>query len=285
MEKVQIDVKEKQPRLSTEQICFADEIVNIVKDFIYYFHRYIIFPAAPFIYMCERSFSMFELIIEFISKIPVLFGFLAGSGAFRKPLSAKEEAALLEEMAKGSMEARDTLIERNLRLVANVAKKYSQCGKEQDDLISIGTIGLIKALNTFRNDKGIRFATYGVRCIENEILMCLRAEKKLVNEVSINEPIGYDYEGNEINLIDVLSDEDESVFNEVNLKINTDILYKAIESELNDREKEIIELRYALISGKPKTQREIAKMLNISRSYVSRIEKKAIDKLAAVLKN
>lgn len=228
---------------------------------------------------------MLELILAFISKIPVLFGFLAGNGAFRKPLSAKEESRLLTEMKEGSNDARDTLIERNLRLVAYVAKKYSQCGKEQDDLISIGTIGLIKALNTFRSDKGIRFATYGVRCIENEILMCLRAEKKLVNEVSINEPIGYDYEGNEINLIDVLSDGEESVFNEVNLKINTEKLYRAIESELNEREKEIIELRYALISGKPKTQREISKILGISRSYVSRIEKRAIDKLAAVLKN
>ena len=187
-------------------------------------------------------------------------------------------------MENGSSEARDTLIERNLRLVAYVTKKYSQCDKEQDDLISIGTIGLIKALNTFKSDKGIRFATYGVRCIENEILMCLRAEKKLVNEISINEPIGFDNEGNEINLIDILSDEEESVFNSVNLKMNTEKLYKAIESELNEREKEIIELRYALSNGNPKTQREIAKMLGISRSYVSRIEKKAIDKLAAVLK-
>ncbi len=227
---------------------------------------------------------MLELLLQFICKIPALWGFLAGNGAFRKPLSAKEEARLLNEMENGSSEARDTLIERNLRLVAYVTKKYSQCDKEQDDLISIGTIGLIKALNTFKSDKGIRFATYGVRCIENEILMCLRAEKKLVNEISINEPIGFDNEGNEINLIDILSDEEESVFNSVNLKMNTEKLYKAIESELNEREKEIIELRYALSNGNPKTQREIAKMLGISRSYVSRIEKKAIDKLAAVLK-
>lgn len=227
---------------------------------------------------------MFGFIFEIICKFPALLGFLSGNGAFRKPLSAKEEAKLLTEMKDGSEEARNILIERNLRLVAYVTKKYSQCGKEQDDLISIGTIGLIKALNSFNKDKGIRFATYGVRCIENEILMCLRAEKKLVNDVSINEPIGVDYEGNEINLMDVLTDGEESVFDEVNLHINTEKLYRAIESELTSREKYIISLRYGLLNGKPKTQKEIAKQLKISRSYVSRIEKKAIDKLGYVLK-
>ncbi len=227
---------------------------------------------------------MFELIFNLISKLPVLLGFLSGNGSFLKPLSAKEEARLLTEMKEGSIDARDILIERNLRLVAYVAKKYSQTGKDQEDLISIGTIGLIKALNSFDIGKGIRFATYGVRCIENEILMCLRAEKKLVNDVSINEPIGVDYEGNEINLMDVLTDGEESVFDEVNLRMNTERLYEAIETVLTPREKYIIELRYALKSGKPKTQKTIAKMLKISRSYVSRIEKKAVDKLAMALK-
>jgi len=227
---------------------------------------------------------LLELILNLILKFPVLLGFLSGGGAFLKPLSAKEEAKLILEMKEGSEKARDILIERNLRLVAYVAKKYDSSGKDQEDLISIGTIGLIKALNSFKPDKGIRFATYGVRCIDNEILMCLRSEKKLVNDVSINEPIGVDYEGNEINLMDVLTDGEESVFNEVNLRLNTEKLYRAIESELTPREKYIIELRYGLSNGKPKTQKTIAKMLKISRSYVSRIEKKAIDKLAAVMK-
>ena len=226
---------------------------------------------------------LFELIINFISNLPVLLGFLSGNGSFQKPLSSKEETRLLNEMKAGNQKARDTLVERNLRLVAYVAKKYSQTGKDQEDLISIGTIGLIKALNSFDTNKGIRFATYGVRCIENEILMCLRSEKKLVNDVSINEPIGVDYEGNEINLMDVLTDGEESVFEEVNLRMNTERLYEAIETVLTPREKYIIELRYALKSGKPKTQKAIAKMLRISRSYVSRIEKKAVDKLASVL--
>ena len=257
---------------------------NLTKKYFNIFDNTIISSSENIMHIIlkqnERRINLLELIISLIMKIPVLLGFINGNGTFRKPLSAKEESRLLDEMSKGNMQARDTLIERNLRLVAYVAKKYSNSGKEQDDLISIGTIGLIKALNTFNKEKGIRFATYGVRCIENEILMCLRAEKKLVNEVSLNEPIGYDYEGNEINLIDVLADGEESVFNEVNLKLNTVMLYNAIESELNEKEKEIINLRYALTGGNPLTQREIAKMLGISRSYVSRIEKKAISKLA-----
>ncbi len=229
-------------------------------------------------------FKLLELLFELISKFPMLLGFFANNGAFSKPLSQKEEEQLIKEMKSGSKEAGDILVERNLRLVAYVTKKYIQSGKEQDDLISIGTIGLIKALHSFNSEKGIRFATYAVRCIENEVLMCIRAEKKLVNDVSINEPIGVDYEGNEINLMDVLTDGEESVFDEVNLHINIEKLYKAIESELGKREKYIIELRYGLIDGKPKTQKEIAKMLKISRSYVSRIEKKAIDKLAIAIK-
>ena len=227
---------------------------------------------------------MLSLIINFISNFFTLIGFMSNASAFPKPLSAKEERELLSAYENGDMNARDTLIEKNLRLVAYVAKKYHGTNKDPDDLISIGTIGLIKAVNSFNQDKGIRLATYAVRCIENEILMCLRSEKKLVNEVSINEPIGFDYEGNEINLMDVLCDEDESVFKEVDLKINTEKLYDAIDKCLNKREKEIIELRYALNKNKPKTQREIAKMLDISRSYVSRIEKKALSKLEKYFK-
>ena len=169
--------------------------------------------------------------------------------------------------------------------MAYVAKKYYQSGKEQDDLISIGTIGLIKAINSFNPDKGIHLATYAARCVENEILMVIRSEKKLVNEVSLSEPIGFDSEGNEMSLMDILTNDEEAVFNEVDLKLKTKTLYKAIGEVLTDREKMIIELRYALLSGKPKPQREIAKMLGISRSYVSRIEKKAIDKLADYFRN
>lgn len=222
---------------------------------------------------------MLNLFLNLMSDFLVFIGYLTNINSFPKPLTKKEEAELIEKFKKGDEEAKNILIERNLRLVAYVAKKYYQCPKEYEDLISIGTIGLIKAINNFNYDKGIRLATYAVRCIQNEILMCLRSEKKLVNEVSINEPIGFDYEGNEINLMDILTDEDESVFNEVNLKINIKKLYEGVESVLDKREKEIITLRYGLFRGKALTQRQIAKKLGISRSYVSRIEKKAVEKL------
>lgn len=226
---------------------------------------------------------MFSFLITLFTNFMALIGYMSNLNSFPKPLSAKEERELLKAMEEGSEEAKNTLIEKNLRLVAYVSKKYYQC-KDMEDLISIGSIGLIKAINSFNKDKGIRLATYAVRCIENEILMCLRSEKKLVNEVSINDPIGYDYEGNEINLMDVLTDDEESVFKEVDLKINTEKLYKAIDSVLEDREKEIIELRYAINHPKSMTQKEIARMLGISRSYVSRIEKKALEKLEKYLK-
>ena len=222
---------------------------------------------------------MLNLFFNLMSNILVFIGYLSNLNSFPKPLSKKEEAELFKKFKDGDEDAKNILIERNLRLVAYVAKKYYQCQKEYEDLISIGTIGLIKAINSFNYDKGIRLATYAVRCIQNEILMCLRSEKKLVNEVSINEPIGFDYEGNEINLMDILSDEDETVFSEVNLKINIKKLYDGVESVLDKREKEIITLRYGLYRKKALTQRQIAKKLDISRSYVSRIEKKAIEKL------
>ena len=222
---------------------------------------------------------MLNLFFNLMSNFLVFIGYLSNLNSFPKPLSKKEEAELFKKFKDGDEDAKNILIERNLRLVAYVAKKYYQCQKEYEDLISIGTIGLIKAINSFNYDKGIRLATYAVRCIQNEILMCLRSEKKLVNEVSINEPIGFDYEGNEINLMDILSDEDETVFSEVNLKINIKKLYDGVESVLDKREKEIITLRYGLYRKKALTQRQIAKKLDISRSYVSRIEKKAIEKL------
>ncbi len=221
---------------------------------------------------------MFGMIIELIKNFFFMLGYFGSANSFPPSLTKKEEEELMKKLKMGDLEARDTLIERNLRLVAYVAKKYSKENKDSDDLISIGTIGLIKAVNTFNHEKNIRFATYAVRCIENEILMVLRSEKKLVNEVSLEEPIGKDSEGNEISLIDVIADENGDVFDEVMNNINQKKLYKALE-HLTPREKEIIILRYGLENGKPIPQREIAKKFGISRSYVSRIEKKALEKL------
>ncbi len=227
-------------------------------------------------------FFMFSVILELIKNLFFMLGYFGNMNSFPPSLTKKEEEELILKMEAGDNEARNTLIERNLRLVAYVAKKYNKENKETDDLISIGTIGLIKAVNTFKSNKNIRFATYAVRCIENEILMVMRSEKKLVNEVSLEEPIGKDSEGNEISLIDVIADENGDVFSEVMKNINQKKLYNAIE-KLTPREKEIIILRYGLRNGKAIPQREIAKKFKISRSYVSRIEKKALEKLADVL--
>ena len=225
---------------------------------------------------------MFGIFFELIKNLFFMLGYFGNMNSFPPSLTKKEEEELIIKMEAGDSEARNTLIERNLRLVAYVSKKYNKENKETDDLISIGTIGLIKAVNTFKSDKNIRFATYAVRCIENEILMVLRSEKKLVNEVSLEEPIGKDSEGNEISLIDVIADENGDVFSEVMKNINQKKLYNAIE-HLTPREKEIIILRYGLKDGKAIPQREIAKKFKISRSYVSRIEKKALEKLLDVM--
>lgn len=228
-------------------------------------------------------FTMFFDFFNLIKQVFFLLGYFGNLSSFPKALSKKEEEELLLRYKQGDQSARDTLIERNLRLVAYVSKKYQKENKDTDDLISIGTIGLIKAVNTFKTDKNIRFATYAVRCIENEILMVLRSEKKLVNEVSIEEPIGKDTEGNEICLMDILYNDEESVFNDALGKINQKKLYNAIEECLTEREREIIILRYGLGGGRNIPQREIAQMFGISRSYVSRIEKKALEKLRAYM--
>lgn len=204
---------------------------------------------------------------------------MINSNSFPQPLSPEEEEKYLELFAKGSEEARQILIERNLRLVAHIVKKYNNTGKDMDDLISIGTIGLIKAIATYDAKKGTRLATYASRCIDNEILMTIRSNKKTKMEYSLQEAIGTDKEGNEINLLDILGTDGEEVLNEVDLRLQTKKLYKAIDKCLKDREKVIIELRYGLIDGDCKTQREIAGLLGISRSYVSRIETRAIKKL------
>ena len=183
-------------------------------------------------------------------------------------------------MANGDEEARNLLIEKNLRLVAHVAKKYATSNVEQEDLISIGTIGLIKGINSFKVEKGSKLSTYVSRCIDNEILMHLRATKKLNSEVYLNEPIGKDKDDNVVTLQEVLENDERNIEDEVDLKIKIKLLYNKIKEILKDREKTIIELRFGLDGHKPKTQHEIAKMLGISRSYVSRIETKAIHKLS-----
>ena len=199
-------------------------------------------------------------------------------GSFPKPLTETEEQELLARCADGDCEARNQLIEHNLRLVAHIIKKYYAASSEQDDLISIGTIGLIKAVNTYKPDKGTKLATYTARCIENEILMHFRAAKKLAGEVSLSDPIETDKEGNALALMDIISTEDESI-DEVDLKDTYLTLYKSL-SVLEERERNIISLRYGILGcKKPMTQREIAEKWGISRSYVSRIEKKALEKL------
>lgn len=186
---------------------------------------------------------------------------------------------MLLQCKAGNKVARDTLIERNLRLVAHIVKKYNTPDRETDDLISIGTIGLIKSIDTFDSTKGIRLATYASRCIDNELLMMLRSGKKQAREVYLYEPIGSDKEGNEINLLDVIESTDEDIVDIFEIQENIKRLYTFLNTALNEREQEIIIMRYGLSGEKEITQREIADKLGISRSYVSRIEKKALKKL------
>ena len=198
---------------------------------------------------------------------------------FLKPLTPEEERYYLQEYKQGSLEAKDILIQRNLRLVAHIVKKYQGAAEELDDLISIGTIGLIKAIQTFDFQKASRLSTYAARCIDNELLMLLRSRKKSSKEVSLYEPIGTDKEGNEISLLDVIETEPVDVVKNYSLKQDIDYLYQLLPKVLSPREQEIIILRYGLYGQKELTQREIAKRLKISRSYVSRIEKNALLKL------
>lgn len=200
---------------------------------------------------------------------------VTGSGSFPRPLTAKEEREYLKRFQNGDMEARNKLIEHNLRLVAHIIKKYYSSQSDQDDLVSIGTIGLIKAVNTFDSSKGIRLSSYAARCIENEVLMFFRNGKKSAQDVSMNEPIDTDKEGNTLTLMDVMSTEDNIVDN-LDIKIKSEQLKKYLVEVLTPRERIIIELRYGLNGSRPLTQREVAQRLKISRSYVSRIEKKAL---------
>ena len=217
--------------------------------------------------------------MEFLCSNIFLTGYISGNNTFPKPLDEKEEEKYLQLLKTGDKKAKSILIERNLRLVAHIVKKYQIPNKDIDELISIGTVGLIKAIDSFDVSKGTRLATYASRCIENEILMLFRNNKKQKSETFLQDPIGVDKEGNEISLIDVLSSEKDSVIDKVEMKLQITALYNKINSALTEREGEILKMRYGLKDGKCKTQREIAGMLGISRSYVSRIEKKALKKL------
>ena len=221
----------------------------------------------------------FSNILEIFCSNIFLTGYISGNNTFPQPLDEKEEAKYLELLKSGDKNAKGVLIERNLRLVAHIVKKYQIPNKDIDELISIGTVGLIKAIDSFDASKGTRLATYASRCIENEILMLFRSNKKQKGETFLHDPIGVDKEGNEISLIDVLSSDKDSVVEKVESNIQIRALYAKINTAFSEREGEIIRMRYGLVDGKCKTQREIASLLGISRSYVSRIEKKALKKL------
>ena len=221
----------------------------------------------------------FSNILEIFCSNIFLTGYISGNNTFPQPLDEKEEAKYLELLKAGDKNAKGVLIERNLRLVAHIVKKYQIPNKDIDELISIGTVGLIKAIDSFDASKGTRLATYASRCIENEILMLFRSNKKQKGETFLHDPIGVDKEGNEISLIDVLSSDKDSVVEKVESNIQIRALYAKINTALSEREGEIIRMRYGLVDGKCKTQREIASLLGISRSYVSSIEKKALKKL------
>lgn len=222
------------------------------------------------------------MFLELLGQIfPSIMHFIlhaSAAGSFPQALSKERETELLAKMEAGDDEARKTLIEHNLRLVAHIAKKYYGSGADQDDLISIGTIGLIKAVSSFNSGKGIRLATYAARCIDNEILMYFRGAKKTAQDVYISDPIDTDKDGNTLTLIDVLTD-GTNIVDDLDNKIKLEQLRVYLKDTLQPRELEIIMLRYGLKSGRELTQREVAKRLGISRSYVSRIEKKALEKL------
>lgn len=218
--------------------------------------------------------------LAFLQSTVFVVGYISNNQLFPEPLSTDEEKMYLQKLKQGDEEARNILIERNLRLVAHVCKKYSSSKVEQDDLISIGTIGLIKGINSFEPSKKVKLSTYVSRCIDNEILMHLRSIKKIGAEVSLEDCIGKDKDDNMVTLQDVLENSERNIEDEVDLKIRIKKLYTKMKDILKDREKLILEMRFGLDGNKPKTQNQIAEIMGISRSYVSRIETKAIGKLA-----
>jgi RNA polymerase sporulation-specific sigma factor len=222
-------------------------------------------------------------IVQLWLEVPAVIGYIRGQ-AFKKPLSKEEEAECLRRLAEGDEDARDELIERNMRLVAHIVKKFHPKHELLDDYISIGTIGLMKAVNSFTPDRKTKLATYAARCIENEILMYLRAQKKVQKDVSLFDPIGSDREGQSLQISDLLQTDDELPIETIEQKERRDRLYRHL-GKLDGRELEIIQRRYGLLDDKPMTQKAIAEQLNISRSYVSRIEKRAIVKLYQLFKH
>lgn len=222
---------------------------------------------------------MFGGLISWLMENMLYFALHMESGTvFPKPLSAQQEAEAFRRMADGDTSARSELIEHNLRLVAHVVKKYYTSNADTEELISIGTVGLIKAVSTFNNSKSTRFATYAAKCIDNEILMYFRSAKKSARDVYLDEPVDVDKDGNSMSLMDIIA-EDDNMVDRIDTMIKSRQLYGFVENSLDDREREIILYRYGLYGKKPLTQREVAEKLDISRSYVSRIEKKALEKL------
>ena len=245
----------------THDVPFSSHCVIIVRLY-----------AVPLLHWKSTCRTIFSYTISNVLRGAVL-------KSFPNPLTASEEKYYIQRYTEGDLEAKHILIERNLRLVAHVIKKYQNLEEDPEDLISIGTIGLIKAVVTFNPDKGNRLAAYASRCVENEILMHLRAKKKSAKEISLYEPIGTDQEGNEIKLYDIIETDEIDVPEKIYLKENIQKLYEKVENELSPREKLVLKMRYGLYNGEEYTQREIAIQLGISRSYVSRIEKSAVEKL------
>ena len=222
--------------------------------------------------------------LSFMGSGTFAVGYIANNSLFPEALSSEEEKKYIQMMSKGDEEARNILIEHNLRLVAHVCKKYANSNVDQDDLISIGSIGLIKGINSYDVHKNIKLSTYISKCIDNEILMYLRSIKKLNSEVYLEDPIGKDKDDNTITLKEILENDDKPIEEEIELKLRIKKLYEKIKSSLQERERTILELRFGLNGAEPQTQHEIAKEMWISRSYVSRIETKAINKLAKEIK-
>ena len=222
--------------------------------------------------------ALFSQLFQLLSQALYLLLHVTGGGTFPRALSAAQERQCLEEMAQGSQAARQKLIEHNLRLVAHIIKKYYASQNDQEDLISIGTIGLIKAIDTFDPAKGIRLSSYASRCIENEILMFFRSGRKSAQDVSLNEPIDTDKEGNALTILDTMA-VDDTIVESIDTKMKSEKLYRFLQSSLTPREREVVCRRYGLLGFAPQPQRVVAKRLGISRSYISRIEKKALEKL------
>lgn len=224
---------------------------------------------------------MLEMLYAVLGRLFFFTGAIS-EGSYPKPLSKEEEAKYLKLAAEGDKHAKDMLVKHNMRLVAHVVKKYNGAA-ETDDMISVGSIGLIKAINSFQSERGVRLATYTARCIENEILMLIRSSKKHKNNVSLTDPVGTDKDGNELTLMDLLFEKEDKVFGKVEQSLMQEKFLRAIKTLLTEREITVICMRYALDGGVPLAQREVAAKLKISRSYVSRIEKRALEKLRAGL--